>query len=294
MDIETARKIPLHEILKKAGFTPAGKTCYGDWYYSPFHSTKTPGVKIDTEQNIWYDINESRGGDAVDFVCSYLQAAKAASTISDALRWLENMFAEIPVPSVCGSEGDDVLLLKSIRPLKHIALIKYLEDHGIAKEAACRYLKEIMLLNEATGKEFPATAIRNEEDGYEYRNLYRQGVVGNRAVSFIRGRMTGQGGIHIFEDFMDFLSVITQRRGIPLDNDVILLNSASMTEATAYMRHYGYRYAFTWFTNDEAGKKKSLFFDTFFRGENIRHRPMNAYYAPYKTINEAHRFSYGL
>lgn len=293
MNIETARTIPLSEILEKSGARPARKTARGDWYYSPFRNERTPSFKVNTGRNTWYDFGEGRGGDGIDLVCAYLQTTGTGHTVSDALRWLGNMFeGNMPVqvfPQRQVKKEESVLVLKSVRSLSHIALVKYMEDRGISKEVACKYLKEVTILNRRTGKEFFAVAIKNEDGGYDYRNLYRKGCVRKKAISFIRGTVYGNGGIHVFEGFMDFLSAIMQCREKPFEDDTIILNSiSSMKEATAYIRNYGYRKAFTWLDNDEAGKKATQAFDEFFRSENILHKPMNARYAPHKDVNAAH------
>ncbi len=296
MNIETARAVPLREILEKMGAKPVRKTRQADWYYSPLGDEGTAGLKVNKRQNTWHDFAEGRGGDGVDLVCKYLQATGAGHTISDALRWLGNMFeGNIPAQLFPGrpiQREESALVLKSVRPLAHIALVKYLEDRGISKAIATGYLKEVSVLNRKSGKEFLAVAMKNEDGGYDYRNLYRKGCVRKKAISFIRGAVYGHGGIHVFEDFMDFLSVIMQRRGRPLDDDAIVLNSASsMQEVMAYIRNYGYRKAFTWLDNDEAGEKATLAFGEFFACENILHKPMNGRYAPHKDVNEAHKHS---
>lgn len=292
MNIDTARTIPVSEILSKINVYPKKKTGSSEWYLSPFRNERTPSFKVNTAKNIWYDFGENRGGDGIDFVCAYLEGAETGNTVADALRWIDNMFSgttsfQIFAPRE-NAEEESRLMLKSVKPLTHIALIRYLEDRGITKAVAEKYLKEITLYNTSTQKEFFAAAIKNEDGGYDYRNLYFKGCVKKKAITFVRGAIPGNDGIHIFEGFMDFLSVITSRQGMPFYDDTIILNSVScLKEATAYMRGYGYRGAYTWFDNDEAGKKAAAAFDEFLRSENIQHKPMNIRYAAYKDVNEA-------
>ncbi len=292
MNIDTARTIPISEILRKIGCHPKKKSGNSEWYLSPFRNERTPSFKVNAAENIWYDFGESRGGDGIDFVCAYLESAGIGNTVADALRWLDNMFKAAESIRLFSPrdnlEEESRLVLKSVKPLTHMALIRYLEDRGIYKGVAEKYLKEITIFNTATQKEFFAAAIKNEDGGYDYRNLYFKGCVKNKAISFVRGAIPGHGGIHIFEGFMDFLSVIVSRQGMPFYDDTIILNSVScLKEATAYIQGYGYCVAYTWLDNDEAGKKAALAFDEFFQSENIQHKPMNARYAAYKDVNEA-------
>ncbi len=293
MNIETARTIPMSEILIKIGRQAQKQLRGNEWYYSPFRNERTPSFKVNTAQNIWYDFGEGIGGDTIEFVCIYLERTENGHTVADALRWLDNMFSGqemVPIfPEHPYEKEETPLVLKNVKPLTHIALIRYLEDRGIKKEVAKKYLKEIRIYNQDTGKEYFAAAIKNEEDGYDYRNLYFKGCLKNKAISFIRGTVPGNTGIHIFEGFIDFLSVITKRSGIPFEDDTIILNSVSLLkEATSYIRGFSYQNAYTWFDNDEAGRKATLAFNAFFLAEHIRHQPMNASYAGSKDVNEAH------
>ncbi|OIN55553.1 hypothetical protein BLX24_29565 [Arsenicibacter rosenii] len=299
MNIETARTIALSEILQKIGLTLVKKRSSGEWYYSPFRQERTPSFKVNTVLNTWYDFGEGLGGDPIDFVCHYLNSSDTGNSISDALRWLGNMFpADHSVciyPTWESKSEENILILKSVKPLTHVALIRYLESRGILKEVAVKYLREVRIYNQRTGKEYFAAAIKNEEDGYDYRNLYFKGCVKKKAISFIRGTVVGTNGIHIFEGFMDFLSTITKKNGIMFEEDVMILNSISLLkDATAYIRGFGYQTAFTWLDNDDPGHKATKAFGAFFHSEHILHVPMNHQYAHGKDVNEAHMLSMGL
>lgn len=293
MNIEIARTIAMPEILQKTGSKIAKQTGNDQWYFSPFRNEKTPSFKVNTAKNIWYDFGEGCGGDNIDFVCAYLERSGADHTVSDALRWLRNMFSSSAVtplifPDTASEKEESSLVLKTVKPLMHIALVRYLEDRGIPKGIAQRYLKEITIFNKATQKEYFAAAIKNEDGGYDYRNAYFKGCIRKKAISFVRGAEHGGGAIHIFEGFIDFLSVIAQRNGMPLKDDAIILNSvSSVKDATAYIRGFGYQVAYTWLDNDEAGKKAAEALDAFFVAEAISHKPMNACYASHKDVNEA-------
>jgi hypothetical protein len=176
-----------------------------------------------------------------------------------------------------------------VKPLMHRGLVTYLEGRGISKDVAQRYLREVYIQNSETQKEYFAAGIKNEEGGYDFRSPFFKGCVKTKAVSFVRGTVYRNGGIHIFEGFMDFLSVITKRRGKPFEDDAIILNSVyTLKEATGYIKSYGYRHAYTWLDNDQAGRKAKAALSDFFSEEKVFHQPMNYQYEPYKDVNEAH------
>jgi hypothetical protein len=292
MNIEKARTIPMSEILSKIGLQPAKKKHNDYWYYSPFRNEKTPSFHVNVAKNVWYDFGEGEGGDSISFVCAYLKNSGYGHTVPDALRWLRNMFYAniiIPFPKPEKVEPENSLILKSVKPLTHLALIRYLERRGITETVAHTYLKEIRLYNKNLQREYFAAAIRNEEGGYDYRSPYFKGCVKKKSISFIRGAVPKPDGIHIFEGMMDFLSAIMQQEDKKFYDDAIVLNSLScMREATSYFRNYGYLTAYTWLDNDNAGKKATQAFDEIFCAEKIRHVPMNACYAPHKDVNAWH------
>lgn len=61
-----------------------------------------------------------------------------------------------------------------------------------------------------------------------------------------------------------------------------------MKEATGYIRGFGYRTAYTWLDNDNAGKKATQVFSEFLTAEHITHVAMNLRYAPFKDVNAWH------
>ena len=294
MNIETANTIPVSEILNKMGASPVKTKGSEQWYYSPFRKEKTPSFHVNTQKNVWYDFGEAVGGDAVSLVCRHLEHSHVMHSPSEALRWLGNMFpmGEIikSVPDVDYSEKDQGMVLKDVRELQHPALVHYLSGRGIPLSIVKYYLKEIRVYNTEAQKQFFAAGMKNEEGGYEYRNLYFKGCVGAKSITFIRGEIPKPPAIHIFEGFTDYLTIIAQREGKQLPDDTIILNSLSqMKEATAYIRGYGYQTLYSWLDNDEAGKKATIAFDEFSKTEpGLKHIPMNKEYAPYKDVNAAH------
>src|SRR5690606_4567282 len=108
----------------------------------------------------------------------------------------------------------------------------------------------------ASGKEFLAAAMANEEGGFELRNPFFKGSVKAKAVSFVRGAVPKPPAVHVFEGMLDFLSAVTARGGRPFDGDAIILHSVSMVrQASAYVRGYGYRTGHSWTDNDPAGER---------------------------------------
>ncbi len=294
MNIEHAKTIPLPEILSKIELKPTKQKGIDLWYLSPFRAEKTASFHVNTKRNVWFDFGDNIGGDTVAFVCCYLKSQDENHSVSDALRWLKNMAGYIPtvspefIPNF--TQEDSSLTLKKVTSLRHPLLIKYLENRGIPYEIGKQYLSEVKLLNKETQSQFFALGFKNEDGGYELRNQFFKGCIKPKTITFIRGKIPKPDGVHLFEGFMDYLSAITSRNGKPFDDDAIVMNSLScMKDASAYIKNYGYRFAYTWLDNDNAGNKARKAFAEFFKTEEgLEHKPMESIFAPYKDVNEWH------
>lgn len=279
------------------GIKPHTTTPRRTRYLSPYRPEKTPSFFVYTGDNRWYDYGDRRGGDVINLVQCYLESQQVGATISDALRWLNNMTAYEPIKAVAVADSyptcdgrDETLVFKDAVPLKHTGLIRYGESRGIPPFILKQYLEQISFVNRNSGKILIALGMKNESKGYDVRNPSFKGCIRSKDISFIRGTIPKPPGIHVFEGFMDFLSVITQRNGKPFDDDTLILHSLNcMEKGTAYLRHYGYQHCYTWFDNDEPGQKATAAWDEFCSNEpGLKHIPQNEHYAPYKDVNAAH------
>lgn len=291
MHIEQAKAIPLLSILESLGIKPSRNKGGDNWHLSPLRNEKTPSFKVNTAKNVWYDFGEGRGGDALSFVCAYLQSNHELHSVHDALRWLNNMTGVIhPVKPASQAKKHPALILKEEKTIEHRLLLKYLQTRCITTAAARKYIKELRVYNRETKKSLFALGFANEEGGYELRNPFFKGSLGAKSITFIRGCDTNNKGIHIFEGCMDFLSVVESEENKELSDDAIILNSLScLNTAIGYIKNYGYKIAYTWLDNDEAGKAAQQKLAAFLKTEqDLQHRPMNNLYRIFKDVNEWH------
>jgi hypothetical protein len=300
MNIELAKTIAMADFLHKQGFQPTKINGNDYFYLSPLRDEKTPSFHVNVAKNVWFDFGENKGGDLISYVCLYLKSQGNSHNVPDALRYIKNIggyAAKItPVPVEDYKEKDSALKLKADREIVHGGLVEYLSDRGIPLYVAKQYLRQLYVHNGNSGKDFYALGIKNESRGYELRNLYFKGSLGRKYYTFIRGSQPKPPGVNIFEGFMDYLSVITQREGKPFEDDTIILNSlVNMERSTDLIRNYGYETAYTWLDNDEAGKKATASFAEFIKTEDgLLHKPMNSIYTPYKDVNAWHMVKLGL
>lgn len=300
MNIDHANRIPVAEVLAKLNYQHKRINEAKYRYSSPLRNEKTPSFDVNPLTNRWYDHGEGIGGNPVDFACAYLKSQHEDHNVSDALRWLSNMgvgtYEFAPAYSRDLTKPDVSLVLKAKKPIQHLGLIYYLEKRGISLTLARQHLKEIHVRNKNTQKGFFALGFPSEEGGFELRNPFFKGCLGTKAISFIRGQIPKPDSIHLFEGFMDYLSVVCQLSGNGFKGDAIILNSlACLKQAIPYIQNYGYLNAYTWMDNDAAGKKATVALDAFFKTQNdLTHRPMNKVYAPHKDVNAWHMHQLGL
>ena len=302
MNIETAKRIPISEILDKLNRKPKRTTQSSLYYLSPLRNEKTASFHVDTVKNVWYDHGAGDGGDGITLVRRHLANSGVSYTVSDALRWLTNMFgyAAVIAPVKDPDEPTETpkLAILNSRKIERPALVEYLDSRGFPLALAQEYLNEIDVYNRETKKTIYALGFKNDNGGHEIRNKFYKGSTRPKYITFIRGEPGGQGGgIHLFEGWTDYLSAIIQQNdGRKFKDDTIILNSLSLlTRATPYIKGYGYSTAYTWMDNDEPGQKATIALREFFATEdNLLHKPMNGIYAPYKDVNAWHMVKLGL
>lgn len=303
MNIEQAKSIPLAQILDILGRQPTQLKNHEAWYLSPFRNEKTASFKVNIPRNVWYDHGIGKGGDGINLIREHLEVSGVGSSISDALRWLENMTGQAPrimpvTPQEEVAKQPSTLFIDGISTIKHELLVEYLEKRGIPLAIAQRYMKEVKIVNRETKKYFKALGMRNEDGGWEVRNEFFKGSIGKKNISVIRGSDPNSNEFHVFEGAFDFMSAIIQREnGQHFKGDAYISHSvAILTRATPYIKDYErYQVAYTWMDNDEAGKKATVSLDNFFQTqEQLLHKPQNALYAPYKDVNAWHMVKLGL
>lgn len=264
-------------------------------YVSPFREDKQPALKLNTRSNRWTDTHNGTSGGVVDFLVHYFRHTGQPADVKDVLSWLRQHIGYVvlncPEQTPTFVQEDRKYQYKDHGMVTTPSLIAYLEqERGIPLCHARFLLREVRLLNSDTGKTFSALGMANDEGGIAIRNPFVKANVRPLYTTFIRGRQVKPDGIHIFRDFFDYLSVITRRNGKPFDDDVIILNHLSMMKlSSAFIRGYGYRYAYTWLDNTVLGREATKLYGAFFRTEpGIIHRPINRLYRSFKDVNDWH------
>lgn len=292
MNIEYSNQLPLGEILKKMGYRPISKTKSLIFYNTPLAGGKHTQLIVDVKVNLWSIPEADLKGNVIDLVSLHLEQSEVNHTPRDALRWISNMIGYIRVQIPTGihnnPQKERKLKFLEANPLTDPSLIYYLENTCcIPFEKARFFLKQISVRNRDTGRKFIAVGIENEEGGYAIRNQEIKAQIGSPYITFIRGRVIKPNHIHIFNNFIDYLSALVLLDRQKFDGDSLILNGyINMPFAGGFIYEYGYISGYTWLDNTEVGKNATDNFAEYFKSQqDLVHVPMNSKYPGHNDVN---------
>lgn len=313
MNSTQARTIPIDLYLQSQGIKAAksGKGGRDLWYSSPIRDgDSSPSFKVDTQKQLWFDHGIEQGGNIIDLVCQL-----HSYNVREALRHLEktNLFSaggythktaptlfstpEIDAGAQMGGEVEakiagekekDIsraLILISASPLKHPALLQYLQKRKIDTNIASKYLSQIDFKPPQGAGSYFALGYP-AGDGFEARNALFKGFVGiGKNVTFHKG--TSHTKLMIFEGFTDFLSYLTMKNLNEPDGDTLVLNSTALkTRALPYLQNPQYEEIQLFLDNDEPGNICTAYFLDAAKIENVA--DMRSHYPKHNDLNEWH------
>ena len=247
--LKEIKSIPLATFMSQLGYFPVKTQGYRLWYKSPLRQEHTASFKVQADINCWYDFGIGKGGNIIDLAAELYQ--------SNDLRYLMDCIARcvsVSPPQTVASSSPQRHSAPSftdieVVPLRHHALVAYLQERGIPAQIAVKHCKQIHY--SCRGKRYYAVGFANESGGYETRNKYFKGCIAPKDISLRRIRDGPTNDVAVFEGFIDYLSAITL--GIIQGTDAIILNSVSnVGKAIPYLRDYSTIHCYL--DNDDAGK----------------------------------------
>ena len=247
--LKEIKSIPLATFMSQLGYFPVKTQGYRLWYKSPLRQEHTASFKVQADINCWYDFGIGKGGNIIDLAAELYQ--------SNDLRYLMDCIARCvsvsPTQTVASSSPQrhsapsftDI----EVVPLRHHALVAYLQERGIPAQIAVKHCKQIHY--SCRGKRYYAVGFANENGGYETRNRYFKGCIAPKDITLRRIRDGPTNDVAVFEGFIDYLSAL--KLGIIQGMDAIILNSVSnVGKAIPYLRDYNTINCYL--DNDNAGK----------------------------------------
>lgn len=245
-DIQQLKCLSIRDYLSRWGIQPARENTRCGFYLSPFRAEHTSSFKVDYAQNLWCDFGTGEGGSIIDLVmrmenCDFMQAVQSLDNGE-----IKTTASTIPVPAMPTAPA---LRILSDAPLRHPALVSYLQSRGIDPATASTYCREVRYA--VGGKTFFAVGFRNDAGGWELRSEHFKGGSSPKHITTIDNR---SDTVIAFEGFMDFLSYLTLKIPQPLRIDAAVLNSVvNLPKAMPFLERH--RVVHTFFDNDEAGRR---------------------------------------
>ncbi len=262
MALHEIKQISIREYLAGLGIYPAKDHSHYGMYHSPFREDHDASMKVDYSKNLWIDYGTSEGGSLIDLVmkmehCSLHEAISMLErkyNSIDASSYPRNnaqsgdfSFHREKTDSTMKSPEPSITILK-VQPISNPALIDYLNERRINIDIARIHRQEVHY--SVNDKPYYAVGFENDKGGYELRSKYFKGCTSKDITSVKRNK----NHCVLFEGFMDYLSFLTIQKQQNAPVDVIILNSLTNL-AKVKDTLPAYKGTFTFFDNDQAGKK---------------------------------------
>jgi hypothetical protein len=149
-------------------------------------------------------------------------------------------------------KGKAEIRINKILPIRHPALIHYLERRKINAKVAGRYAREVHY--SMRNKKYFAIGLENVSRGWELRNPYFKNAAAPKNYSFFS---TGKQMLSVTEGMFDFFSLLTLYPGLPQQSDFLVLNSVSFIDRVQKIA-LPYSKVALYLDNDPAGKRATL------------------------------------
>ena len=251
MNAAQAKRIPLETFLDRLGHAPVRERGGECWYRSPLREEQEPSFRVSARFNNWVDWGSGERGDIIRLAERLFDV-----DTSGALREIERVMGERvafraahvqPIETSIAAERIEV------GPIVRFALWAYLEKRGIDRHLAAEHLVEVQYTIAA--RPYFAVGFPSDQGGYETRNALFKGTIGPKDISTRRVRV-GQGGVAVFEGFLDYLSAI-QLNALPDEvGHAVILNSVALAErGLAKIAELVPDAAYLFLDNDDAGDR---------------------------------------
>jgi hypothetical protein len=262
MTLQEIKQIGIRQYLADLGIYPAKDHSHYGMYHSPFREDPNASMKVDYSKNLWIDYGTSEGGTLIDLVMKMEHCS-----LHEAISMLERKYNSIDASTYkrnnapsgdfsfhrektdpdMKSQEPSITILK-VQPISSPALIEYLNERQINLSIARIHCCEVHY--SVNDKPYYAVGFENDKGGYELRSKYFKGCTSKDITSIKRNK----NHCLFFEGFMDYLSFLTIQKQQNAPVDVIVLNSLSnLAKVKGTLAVY--KGIFTFFDNDQAGKR---------------------------------------
>ncbi|WP_184549827.1 toprim domain-containing protein [Mucilaginibacter sp. FT3.2] len=259
---EIKDNLSLVNLLARMGFYPARKSGKEHYYISMLRDPeRTPSFCVDDNLGVWFDAGIGKGGNIIDFSIAYWKHLSFQEVLVKIQELCEGTVIIKPTDNNTTRRRHAVKLpYYKVAEVKELgnnpAITEYLKERGVWETAQGR-VKEVYYYVEdekKLRKNFFAAGWQNETAGWEVRNKYFKGCVGNKAITIIPA---DTGHLVVFEGYINYLSWLTEH---PLSTaTVLVLNSISFLRAAISIAA-NYETIDLYFDRDKTGHEATLAF----------------------------------
>ena len=183
MTCAKAIQIDIIDYLSKSGYQPAKMKNNDYWYLSPLRIEKTPSFKVNRKLNRWYEHGIGQGGNLID-----LAILLNNCTITEFLHSLDTNFS-FHAPDLTSNTSDckgstDTIKITSVKSLRSLSLLRYLNSRHIPISIAEKFCKEISFT--CYERAFYSIGFINDLGGYELRNSYCKNSSSPKGITTIK------------------------------------------------------------------------------------------------------------
>ncbi|QRR01598.1 toprim domain-containing protein [Dyadobacter sandarakinus] len=283
MTCEQAKEIPIIELLRSCNIQPDHIRGSDHWYLSPFRKENTPSFKVNTRLNLYFDHGSGQGGDIIDlgkklYECDTKELLRKLESGNFSFHQQPGLERLLHIrQSIIPADNQDGIQVTAIKDLGSTpAISRYLESRAIDLAVARKFLKEIYY--DVGGKSYFAAGFENRAGGYELRSQYFKGSTSPKDITHIQNVAKS---VCVLEGFIDFLSLLSQRKPEPILSDFLILNSVALADRAISIAK-NYENVFIYPDNDPAGRKV---IETFQKA-GIEPVDLSHSYRQYKDLNE--------
>ena len=251
------KRIDIIGYLEKIGIRPVRNYQTYVLYHAPYREDRHPSFKVSRKKNRWYDLATMQSGDIIDLGKMMYNTNDIMEVIRHILTYTTaELVIRERIPSELQDERAGTFRDVTVKPLTNDKLLSYIDSRGIDSSVAVEFCREIHF--SLGHRHYYGIGFGNVLGGYEVRNPFFKGTVGQKDVSLIQ---MGNGNelCTIFEGFMDFLSYMTLCRRSDFTPfaetmDFVVLNSVSnLRKAMKWLAPYPT--VTCCLDNDDAGRR---------------------------------------
>jgi hypothetical protein len=192
-----------------------------------------PSFSVNDNLGVWYDHGTGKGGNVIDFGVAYWPQLEFREVLAKIWEVAQQAVPECIKPVVTGRRRRAMKLphyqVENIKELGATRLIgQYLQNRGVLSVAPGRLSEVYYYVDDEKGqrKYFFAAGHQNELGGWEVRNKYFKGCLGQKSLTMIAG---DERKLILFEGYFDYLSWLFEHYGE--NPSVIVLNGLAMLES---------------------------------------------------------------